>query len=182
MSNGVNFRELALDLRRQLTEAQAELAAIKAQEPVEYQLRALIRDVTNIPEAGYYMPQSWHGQVIALSLSGKLDAPVSEAKAQGVVMPDVNAAAKALCNRHAMICGVDADDQWKEYSQDFIADAETVLANARLNAVPAAPAADAGLVLEQAMYALIGIGYHENSGLVHELRQALAAYRAKGVV
>lgn len=63
----------------------AELAALKAQEPVEYQLRALIRDVTNIPEAGYYMPQSWHDQVIALSLSGKLDAPVSEAKAQGVV-------------------------------------------------------------------------------------------------
>lgn len=61
----------------------AELAALKAQEPVEYQLRALIRDVTNIPEAGYYMPQSWHDQVIALALSGKLDAPVSEAKAQG---------------------------------------------------------------------------------------------------
>lgn len=67
--------------------ALAELSAIKAQEPVEYQLRALIRDVTNIPEAGYYMPQSWHDQVIALSLSGKLDAPVSEAKAQ-VVIPD----------------------------------------------------------------------------------------------
>ena len=49
-------------------------------------------------------------------------------------------------------------------------------------AAPAAPAADAGLVLEQAMYALIGIGYHENSGLVHELRQSLAAHRAKGVV
>lgn len=51
-----------------------------------------------------------------------------------------------------------------------------------LAAAPAAPAADAGLVLEQAMYALIGIGYHENSGLVHELRQSLAAHRAKGVV
>ena len=125
-----------LSLQDQWRKLDAELAAIKAQEPVEYQLRALIRDVTNIPEAGYYMPQSWHDQVIALSLSGKLDAPVSEAKAQGVVLPDVNAAAKALCNRHAMICGVDADDQWKEYSQDFIADAETVLANARLNAAP----------------------------------------------
>ena len=235
-------------------------------------------------------------------------APVSEAKAQGVVMPDVNAAAKALCNSHAMICGVDADDQWKEYSQDFIADAETVLANARLNsapvqqvsvpdgedwsvffgylidkceghiiaeenlqgwlsemladphycalfrrektaaeqyspiamsieaaeeehgslraaakalgidpgylsrlksgekinpsaeilkalglerityframlaAAPAAPAADASDVLEQAMYTLISIGYHENSGLVHELRQALAAHRAQEAV
>lgn len=49
-------------------------------------------------------------------------------------------------------------------------------------AAPAAPAADAGLVLEQAMYTLISIGYHENSGLVHELRQSLAAHRAKGVV
>ena len=53
---------------------------------------------------------------------------------------------------------------------------------AMLAAAPAAPAADAGLVLEQAMYALIGIGYHENSGLVHELRQSLAAHRAQGVV
>lgn len=53
---------------------------------------------------------------------------------------------------------------------------------ARLNAAPAAPAADASDVLEQAMYALISIGYHENSGMVHELRQTLAANRAKGVV
>lgn len=50
------------------------------------------------------------------------------------------------------------------------------------NAAPAAPAADAGGVLEQAMYTLISIGYHENSGLVHELRQALAAHRSTGVV
>lgn len=53
---------------------------------------------------------------------------------------------------------------------------------AMLAAAPAAPAADAGGVLEQAMYTLISIDYHENSGLVHELRQALAAHRAKGVV
>lgn len=53
---------------------------------------------------------------------------------------------------------------------------------AMLAAAQAAPAADASDVLEQAMYALIGIGYHENSGLVHELRQSLAAHRAKGVV
>ena len=53
---------------------------------------------------------------------------------------------------------------------------------AMLAAAPAAPAADASDVLEQAMYTLISIGYHENSGLVHELRQALAAHSAKGVV
>ena len=53
---------------------------------------------------------------------------------------------------------------------------------APLYAAPAAPAADASDVLDQAMYTLISIGYHENSGLVHELRQALAAHSAKGVV
>ena len=41
---------------------------------------------------------------------------------------DVNKAARALCNRHADICGVDREDQWKTYSQDFIEDAATVLA------------------------------------------------------
>ena len=65
------------------------------------------------------------------------------------------------------------------YNKTFAAVNE---ARAMIAAAPAAPAADAGLVLEQAMYALIGIGYHENSGLVHELRQSLAAHRAKGVV
>lgn len=102
----------------------AELAAIKAQEPVAW--AGVIEDCASLFVTE---PQLWK----AVPLYA---APVSEAKAQGVVMPDVNAAAKALCNRHAMICGVDVDDQWKQYSQDFIEDAETVLANARLNAAP----------------------------------------------
>lgn len=216
----------------QLRAELAELAAIKAQEPVEYQLRALIRDVTNIPEAGYYMPQSWHDQVIALSLSGKLDAPVSEAKAQGVVqwpeadeimqmafeegqpaddasgycfeleefdlfierlmsevarlnaapvqrvsVPDVSAMARILADRNADACNVNREDNWTIYGQDYIDDVTAMLA-----ATPAAPAADASDVLEQAMYTLISIGYHENSGLVHELRQALAAHRSTVVV
>ena len=91
-------------------------------------------------------------------------APVSEAKAQGVVMPDVNAAAKALCNRHAMICGVDADDQWKEYSQDFIADAETVLANARLNAAPVQQVSVPGGWLVERGYSPSGYVLHSPSG------------------
>ena len=65
------------------------------------------------------------------------------------------------------------------YNKTFAAVNE---ARAMIAAVPAAPAADASDVLEQAMYTLISIGYHENSGLVHELRQALAAHSAKGVV
>ena len=129
------------------------------------------------------------------ALNMDAQAELAALKAQGVVMPDVNAAAKALCNRHAMICGVDADDQWKEYSQDFIADAETVLANARLNASPAAPAADAGLVeaLEHARLFIVNgidLGFiqmpeagtpdpaHETLPMIDA---ALAAHRAKGV-
>lgn len=65
----------------------------------------------------------------------QLRAELATIKAKSV-MPDVNLAAKALCSRHAAICGVDEDDQWKEYGQDFIADAETVLANASLTAAP----------------------------------------------
>jgi len=66
-----------------------------------------------------------------LERQDELRAELAAIKAKSV-MPDVNLAAKALCSRHAMICGVDEDDQWKEYGQDFIADAETVLANSRL--------------------------------------------------
>lgn len=106
----------------------AELAAIKAQEPVAWKVT---NPVTSDELLCNYKPGGLNYVYQPIYA-----APVSEAKAQGVVMPDVNAAANALCNRHAMICGVDADDQWKEYSQDFIADAETVLANARLNAAP----------------------------------------------
>ena len=102
----------------------AELSALKAQVPV-----AWVGTIEDGVPLLVVEPQNWKATPLYA-------APVSEAKEQGVVMPDVNAAAKALCNRHAMICGVDADDQWKEYGQDFIADAETVLANARLNAAP----------------------------------------------
>lgn len=297
----------------------AEIAALKAQEPVEYQLRALIRDVTNIPEAGYYMPQSWHDQVIALSLSGKLDAPVSEAKAQGVVqwpeadeimqmafeeghpaddasgyyfeleefdlfierlmsevarlnaapvqqvsVPDelarafitgescdgvyrvviqfetlkemqavhswlahLNAAPaqqpgpSGSADRYFYDAGFEAGaksvaapvqqvsvpdgfrvmnptsavvrdgDRWEIYApcgsggivhEDDVRDWVVRKLLDAIAAAPAAPAADASDVLDQAMYTLISIGYHENSGLVHELRQALAAHRSTGVV
>ena len=263
------IEDLVLSLQCKAIESddlRAELSALKAQEPVG----SIEIQGTGFLCAPFPAP-AWAGGRQPAVGTKLYAAPVSEAKAQGVVMPDVNAAAKALCNRHAIICGVDADDQWKEYSQEFIEDAETVLANARLNAAPAqqvsvpdgwrelakraddflyslpetdgvlrlradlcsmlaapaAPAADAhswrrkegvnGIkefmaqkcydaqtdaikkyyepfkcanckaadasdVLEQAMYTLISIGYHENSGLVHELRQALAAHRAKGVV
>ena len=161
-----NYSELNMD-------AQAELAATKAQEPVVDEQAAFEDWITRVCPGGdcssvvdQWLASSDYADLYAAPVSeakaqepdcdrsacgdfspGPCDNPdcsarrdrtvvAPAAKAQGVVMPDVNAAAKALCNRHAMICGVDAGDQWKEYSQDFIADAETVLANARLNAAP----------------------------------------------
>jgi len=51
--------------------------------------------------------------------------PVSAQPAGEVVA--VVAAAKALCKHHADICGVNSDDQWNVYSDDFIIDAKIVL-------------------------------------------------------
>lgn len=50
------------------------------------------------------------------------------AKREAVAVPNVNAMARALSDRHADACGVDKDDQWKVYSEDFIADVEAMLA------------------------------------------------------
>ena len=111
----------------------AELATIKEQDPIGWYTEDHLDD-KSATTYSWTVAERWVEK--GWPVSPLYAAPVSEAKAQGVVIPDVNAAAKALCNRHAIICGVDADDQWKEYSQDFIADAETVLANARLNAAP----------------------------------------------
>lgn len=108
-------------------------------------------------------------------------APVSEAKAQGVVQwPEADEIMQMAFEE-----GHPADDASGYYFEleEFDLFIDRLMSEvARLNAAPAAPAADASDVLEQAMYTLISIGYHENSGLVHELRQALAANRAHGVV
>ena len=104
-------------------------------------------------------------------------APVSEAKAQGVVMPTVDQAMRVVLREMGSSKHIRGTSNWCADVGRAVLDEV-----ARLNAAPAAPAADAGGVLEQAMYTLISIGYHENSGLVHELRQALAAHRAQGVV
>lgn len=102
---------------------EVELAAIKAQEPVDGALLDYCEECSH-PEfgLGYFFTDDCVRPLYA--------APV----AKQVVMPDVTAAAKALCKHHAELCNVNADDQWNVYSQDFIADAEIVLASARLNA------------------------------------------------
>ena len=147
----------------------AELAAIKAQEPVAW--AGVIEDCASLFVTE---PQLWK----AIPLYA---APVSEAKAQGVVQW-LNA---DEIMQMAFEEGQPADDASGYYFEleEFDLFIERLMSEvARLNAATAAPAADAGGVLEQAMYTLISIGYHENSGLVHELRQALAARRSTGVV
>lgn len=71
-----------------------------------------------------------------------LERQLAEARAayqrqSGVVMPDVTTMARALCKFHADLCGVDPDDQWTLYSDDFKRDVEVML-----SAAPAAPKAD----------------------------------------
>ena len=41
--------------------------------------------------------------------------------------PMVVAAARVLSQRNAEQCGIDADDMWKQYGEDFIADAQAAL-------------------------------------------------------
>lgn len=103
-------------------------------------------------------------------------ARLNAAPVQQVSVPASAFASRAITHYEAALLAAfpsgssgEVFNQWNE--------ARRVLA-----AAPAAPAADASDVLEQAMYTLISIGYHENSGLVHELRQAIAANRVKGVV
>lgn len=46
----------------------------------------------------------------------------------------VVAAAKALCKHHAELCGVNADDQWTHYSEDFLADVRVVMPHLQADA------------------------------------------------
>lgn len=46
---------------------------------------------------------------------------------QRVYTPMVTAAARALNQCVATSCGIDAEDQWKTYSDDFLNDAQIVL-------------------------------------------------------
>lgn len=145
----------------------AELAALKAQDTVGevvgwYRLDRPY-EMTPYPS----VCATWHRL-------GAPVAPLYAAHAQQVSVPAWMASSRAFADRLYMA-------GWRDHA-DAQHSGVAGMYDELLAAAPAAPAADAGLVLEQAMYALIGIGYHENSGLVHELRQALAAHRAKGVV
>ena len=84
-------------------------------------------------------------------------AALAEPVSGGVVLPDLTAAAKALCKHHSDVCGVNNDDQWAVYSEDFITDAKIVL-GAALNggAVAGRVSADRVSLLESAVREFAG--------------------------
>jgi len=158
-------------------ELRAELAAIKAQEPVAW--AGVIEDCASLFVTE---PQLWK----AIPLYA---APVSEAKAQGVVQwPEADEIMQMAFEE-----GQPADDAsgYCFELEEFDLFIERLMSEvARLNAAPAAPAADAGLVealdyqvLFDAIAAATSV--YANGAVnisVQAFRDALAAHRAKGVV
>lgn len=70
------------------------------------------------------------------SLRAQLEQLQAAPTERGV--PDETAMARALCNYHADLCGVNRDDQWNLYSEDFLNDVAVMLAaDRRLNPAPA---------------------------------------------
>lgn len=142
MSNGVNLRESALDLRRQLTEAQAELAAIKAQGVL------LPEQVTDANVDQLLKALEWRADDDARADAMKVFnhaidevARLNAAPVQQVRVPDVSAMARTLADRNADACNVNREDNWAIYGQDYIDDVTAMLA------AQAAPAAGAGASL-----------------------------------
>ena len=201
------------ELQFEREQLRAELAAIKAQEPVAWRYKERADDQRS---AWLYVKKRMHIPC-GHKFEAPYAAPVSETKAQGVVMPEpmkrgdeggsgeygaamirgYNACLREVASLNAAPVHQVSVPAWMVSSRSFAdrlymagwrdhADAQhsgvADMYDELLSSAPAAPAADASDVLDQAMYTLISIGYHENSGLVHELRQALAAHSAKGVV
>ena len=108
----------------------SELAAIKAQEPVEYQQLSRYENWDRVDKAVFELGRLSSTPERFRALYA---APVSEAKAQGVVMPE------------PMKRGDEGGSG--EYGAAMIRGYNACLREvARLNAAPAAPAADAGHV------------------------------------
>lgn len=112
----------------------AELAALKAQQ-VGQELDELRRSCAEILGQD---PETWpsHGSAplaIASALALTVSTTPQPAPAQDVTA--VLKMARALSDRQADACNVDREDQWKLYSEDFVADVEAMLA-----AAPAHPA------------------------------------------
>ncbi len=157
-------------------ELRAELAALKAQEPV-----AWVGAIEDCASLFVTEPKLWKATPLYA-------APVSEAKTQGVVQwPEADEIMQMAFEE-----GQPADDASGYYFEleEFDLFIERLMSEvARLNAAPAAPAADAGLVdaLDyQALFDAIAAAtsVYANGAInisVQAFRDALAAHRAKGV-
>ena len=137
----------------------AELAAIKEQEPVAE---------IALSDDGYKIGLLGALRNHRLPIGTKLyAAPVSEAKAQGVVMPERETELFNAAHGTAVESG------WESVK----CMARQIWDAARLNADPAAPAADAGLVEALESIAMCADGY-SGAECSRIARSALKAYRA----
>lgn len=84
-------------------------------------LAAAMRDMSDMVGDHHWQAAKAIEELKALK-SKKAD-PGEKLGADGL---EVVAAAKALCKHHAELCGVNADDQWTHYSEDFLADVQIV--------------------------------------------------------
>ncbi len=93
--------------------------------------------------------------------------------------PMAVAAAKALCRRGAEQCGVDADDSWKIYGEDWLADAATMLD--ACGAAELLEALQAWLVADQALgrIALMDCDGDEHELLLSQAEDAEQAAKDK---
>lgn len=165
----------------------AELSAIKAQEPVCYTtqgtLEIAIENWNGVQRIGAHVKKDHRFDIPLYA------APVSEAKAQGVVQwPEADEIMQMAFEE-----GQPADDAsgYCFELEEFDLFIERLMSEvARLNAAPAAPAADAWLVEAldyQALFDAIAAAtsVYANGAInisVQAFRDALAAHCAKGVV
>lgn len=131
--------DMFLTLTGEITQLRAELAAIKAQEPTGWYTEGHLDDKSattySLAVAERWVEKGW-------PVSPLYAAPVSEAKAQGVVLTD-----EELCSiRNQVACNeVRLDDDSRTICVKHGRALEAAVL-ARITAAPAAPAADAGIV------------------------------------
>ena len=137
-----------------LNNALAELAAIKAQEPVAWINNETLDERVKAKFGSYYLAPVRSDE----DNTPLYAAPVSEAKAQGVVMPERWNVPRPMWKDARQPYGNPLNHADIEAAEKFNLALDEV---ARLNAAPAAPAADAGMV-----EALL----HHIEALVHDSR------------
>lgn len=112
-------------LENERDQLRAELAALKGEQGA---VATILPPDPYDERDGIWISAEDLRAIAALPAGTKLyTSPAPQQPGQDVARLDVNKMARALCNRHADACGVDREDQWKFYSQDFIDDAQCMI-------------------------------------------------------